>query len=397
MTKRKNGQGTIAFESARNKYRAVFTSPTGKRIQQRFDTEQEAERWLVINRAEIETGDFLQPSAESFGAYALYYLKEISKHNVRIRTFERYKSLANHLLPLFHFPLQDLRNSDFISLYNKIELSGTTKLKIHRLASQILKQALLDRKIKYNPLEGIKAPKPEKPEIETFTQDELRQIFAMADNYRYKELFILMSVTGMRSSEAIALRYKDFHTTTNQIHINQTLHQSASSGIIFEKTKNKTSNRKISIPEEVVKLLQSMEKSHPELLFSTSNSTPLDALLIGKVWRRLLKSADIPYRSLKSLRHTHATELLRAGVPITEVSRRLGHAKVSTTLDVYSHSLPADDSRVIDIIPQIYNIIGHNAGHNTPAKMTKTHPQKTTQKTDKALINKDFAKSRRDS
>ena len=57
--------------------------------------------------------------------------------------------------------------------------------------------------------------------------------------------------------------------------------------------------------------------------------------------------ADLRPIRLHDLRHTYATIALSNGVPITVVSRRLGHATVSATLDIYSHCLPTDDSAAV--------------------------------------------------
>jgi len=61
-------------------------------------------------------------------------------------------------------------------------------------------------------------------------------------------------------------------------------------------------------------------------------------------------AADVPSIWLHDLRHTHATLLLLDGVPVTLVSKRLGHAKVSITLDTYSHILPGFEHRALESI-----------------------------------------------
>jgi integrase len=61
-------------------------------------------------------------------------------------------------------------------------------------------------------------------------------------------------------------------------------------------------------------------------------------------------ATDVPRTWLHDLRHTHATLLLLDGVPVTLVSKRLGHAKVSITLDTYSHILPGFEHRAVESI-----------------------------------------------
>lgn len=63
----------------------------------------------------------------------------------------------------------------------------------------------------------------------------------------------------------------------------------------------------------------------------------------------------IKNKGFHCFRHTHASELISAGIPIQEVSKRLGHAKISTTLDIYSHCVPTKDDRITDKISEFLN------------------------------------------
>ena len=76
---------------------------------------------------------------------------------------------------------------------------------------------------------------------------------------------------------------------------------------------------------------------------------------MGGAWKSILKCANIEYKNFHVLRHTHATQLLANGVPLVEVTRRLGHSKVSFTLDKYGHATPNYDKGISDKITQIYN------------------------------------------
>nr|DAH95481.1 MAG TPA: Integrase [Caudoviricetes sp.] len=73
------------------------------------------------------------------------------------------------------------------------------------------------------------------------------------------------------------------------------------------------------------------------------------------MWKKVQAMAGVPYRSFHCLHHTHATLLLANGIPIIEVSRRLGHANVTQTLDTYGHSIPNYDQGIADEIEKIYN------------------------------------------
>ena len=72
-------------------------------------------------------------------------------------------------------------------------------------------------------------------------------------------------------------------------------------------------------------------------MFAKPDGSFLDPDYFSIRFSRVVQATDLPYLTFHSLRHTHATILLGAGVPITVVSKRLGHSSIAITGDVYSH------------------------------------------------------------
>ena len=83
-------------------------------------------------------------------------------------------------------------------------------------------------------------------------------------------------------------------------------------------------------------------------IFPSEVSTPRDYSRVANTFRWLLPRAGLPRFRPYDLRHTHATQLLESGAPITYVAHQLGHAKPTTTLAYYAHWLPRDDRTYID-------------------------------------------------
>lgn len=78
------------------------------------------------------------------------------------------------------------------------------------------------------------------------------------------------------------------------------------------------------------------------LLFTTSNGTPISPRDLIRHYQEVAKRADLPaIRFHDFSRHTHATLLLAAGVHPKVVQERLGHSQISLTLDTYSHVIPS--------------------------------------------------------
>jgi integrase len=90
-------------------------------------------------------------------------------------------------------------------------------------------------------------------------------------------------------------------------------------------------------------------------LFATERGTPMNAThYLVYIFNRVKKDTAIT-KGFHSFRHTHASELLAAGVPIVDVSRRLGHARVSTTLDVYGHLIASSEDKVTNTVTNLLN------------------------------------------
>lgn len=101
-----------------------------------------------------------------------------------------------------------------------------------------------------------------------------------------------------------------------------------------------------------------MDIKQEQLCFITKNSTPISPHNAERAWRSIIRKTSIPYRNFHVLRHTHATQLLANGVPIIEVSRRLVHARISHTLELYGHAIPNYDSKIADKVKKLY-LISH--------------------------------------
>jgi integrase len=78
-------------------------------------------------------------------------------------------------------------------------------------------------------------------------------------------------------------------------------------------------------------------------VFTREDGTVIHPERVTKWFEQRRKKAELPKLTLHGLRHSHATALLRGGVPIAVVSKRLGHASIGITLGTYAHALPGDD------------------------------------------------------
>lgn len=193
-----------------------------------------------------------------------------------------------------------------------------------------------------------KPPRDKKPKY--LSQFELHTLLAnleLKGEVNWDWLILLVAKTGMRFSEALAITPKDFDFSHQALSIGKTWDYKGKGG--FLPTKNKTSVRKIQIDWQTVVQFSELIKDKPEdePLFvgcKVYNSTVNDVL------RRRCKLAGIPTISVHSLRHTHASLLLFAGVSIASVARRLGHASINTTQKTYLHIIQELENKDIDLV-----------------------------------------------
>jgi integrase len=146
----------------------------------------------------------------------------------------------------------------------------------------------------------------------------------------------------------------DLNWDTGILEVSKSLEETKA-GLRIKGTKSRET-RRFAIPAEVLEVLREHKRNQdPErqmygadyanlnLMFARPDGRYLTPSNFGKRMSKLMRSAGLNGITLHSLRHSHASELLSKGAPITAVAERLGHASPNITLSIYSHALPADN------------------------------------------------------
>lgn len=365
--KRSNGEGSIVYEQSRNAYRVYLVAPDGRRITKRFKAEADAIVWKVEQINAMNKGTFVAPSAITVGEWAVEWLKTYKRPTVKQTTYEQYVYLARYLEGIADIKMQELHPMQVQKLYQSLpHLSSNTINKIHKLLKDMWTKAFRLEMMQKNIMEIVESPKFEKKEIEIFAQKDIEKILKACHEHpklklRYPAI-LLAATTGMRKGEIIGLRWCDVNLSDCEIHIRRTLQQTRV-GIYLDTPKTKASIRKIRITDATTAALRELKVNtsnidikQEKLCFVTRNDTPISPRNFERLWHDLLCCANVPYKNMHVLRHTHATELLAAGVPIVEVSRRLGHNKIGHTLELYGHAIPNYDKKITDKIQRLYAV-----------------------------------------
>ena len=249
----------------------------------------------------------------------------------------------------------------------KAQLSNKTILEHHRLIHTILTQAEKEMLVQYNAAAKATPPKAAKKEVNYFQPEDIVRIREALDTepLKWKVATHLLLITGCRRGEVMGLRWDRVDFANNKIKIDTNLLYSAKRGIYEDTTKTGTV-RFIKLPTETMDLLRQYRRWYMELkikngdrwqdtgfLFVKENGEPMIPDGITAWLSEFSKRHDLPHINPHAFRHTMASILINSGKDVVSVSKRLGHAKVSTTTDIYSHIIMEADEQASECLADV--------------------------------------------
>lgn len=364
----------------------VIAHYQGKRVRQRCESEAEAIALADDINARIKAGGvatskvFQKRRKEilRFGAYADKWVSEMRKSKRKETTVDRYDScLRIHLKPEFEndaIEYLDYARIKVFCLQKAASLSRDSVRLIIATLRLILKEAMREGIIQNNPASGLGEFYGEATddEVDPFTRNELGRILAHSKKSGFFEFVLTLARTGMRFGEARALRWQDVDFRKKRIRVVR--NWPAHGGITVPKTQR--SRREIDMSPQLaaaLKALRARRKAEylsrgkseiPELVFLSPGAIRKEGRRLegqpinytnfrSRCWDKVLAAAKVRYRGIHHLRHTYATQLLAPEdgsnpANVFYVSRQLGHAKNTMTLDTYTHWIQESSTREAD-------------------------------------------------
>jgi integrase len=221
----------------------------------------------------------------------------------------------------------------------------------------VLRKALADAErlglVHRNAAAAARGPSVTRPEVTTWSSDQLKAFSAVAQESRMRNAFTILASTGMRRGEALGLRWVDVDFDSLQLAIVQTV-STVDSKVVVGQPKTSGSRRTVYVHDATIKALRQQRQLQAEerlaagsawdtdndLVFRNLTGGPVNPDWFSRHFDKLVEKADVPRIRLHDLRHTNATLSLKAGVHPKVVSERLGHSSIAITLDLYSHVTP---------------------------------------------------------
>jgi len=321
-----------------------------------------------VIRAEIAQNNWTAPTNMTVGEWAATWTEQYLKRAVSVRSYDRQKTIIDrHIVPaLGKISLQKLSVIRINELYRKLEadrLHASTVRYVHVVLGSCFKSAARIGIIARNPVPNASPPKASAQSGgRALTQLELDKLLTAFRNDALFLIVMLAAGTGARINELLALEWRAVDWKSNVLRIDAAL-KPTSAGLNRGTPKTERSRRTIRLDDGLISLLkierEAQEHQQRELrgmgsvatirsllpdgalVFPASPVDPIKPRRHSPISKALARrAAKLGFGGLRfhDLRHTHATLLLQAGVPVAAVSARLGHANAAITLGIYSHS-----------------------------------------------------------
>ena len=341
-----------------------------------FRTSREAE--IAAGRAEErkDLGQNITNKNTPFEFVVEEWLKW-KKQSTKPSTFRQLEVIIrNHVMPAFGHKkvakITRIEIKDWLAAFGELDKNGKPKYSIgsRRKYLSVIKSILFYavqelRVLGDNPADRLKievqdnvALKKEDKKVKYFSLDEMNQLLDYLKTYKHQRfpeyqmyymLIFFLYKTGLRISEALALRWDDIEG--NMLDINKQTSRDDNNKVILTTLKNDCSYRTIQIEDEVLRELKKFKAKQNELIlgnprfcknkdsiiFQNYNGHYLTPSIIRETIQNYHQASGVEYRGLHAFRHTHATLLLESGVSEIYVAKRLGHKDTKELSRTYGH------------------------------------------------------------
>jgi integrase len=323
----------------------------------------------------VDTGSHVAPAKTTIGDYVTTWLD--NARDLSPKTLERYRELATQqIIPhLGDVGLQALRPAQVEAWHTTLinnggttggPLSPSTVAHCHRLLHRVLDHAVRLEVIGRNVASIVSPPKIGRVEIQILTAEQINAVLARLADHSLLPIVSMALGTGMRRGELCGLAWGAVELDKALVRVERSMEQTRA-GLRFKSPKTASGRRVVSLPQGTVEMLRAHRVRQMEwrlklgaprladddLVFAKADGSPYRPDDLSRDWGMVGRRMGLPRIPFHALRHTHASALIAAGLDVVSVSKRLGHASPTITLNVYSHLFDRSDTRAAAAIDTI--------------------------------------------
>jgi integrase len=390
MARRGRGEGSIS-QRRDGRWEARIVDYNGRRRCLYGKTRQEVARELRRAQSAADKGLAIPSLTKTVEEHLTGWLdrKKAGADAVRPQSWNRYRaSLELHVMPAIgKIKLAKLTAARLEQLYDDKLAEGLSTGTVHNMAVVLtgaLDDAVRRGQLAINPAKAAKRPKVRRKASRVLDVDQISKLLDAANGHRLEGAILLGATTGMREAEILGLRWQDVNLEVGTVRITRELYP-LPSGFenvpddaipleghwVLMPAKTQSSQRTVRLLAGVVEALrrrqveQGRERQSAaecwlehDLLFTDEIGRSVEPTgFLKRTFHPLLKAAGLPKIRFHDLRHSVATVLLSdPTVHPASVSALLGHAQISTTLDVYSHVMTGLADRAVESLDRQINM-----------------------------------------
>lgn len=365
----------------------------------------------------VKSGNFLDGEKMRYVDFIELWKKNYCEKQLQVTSIERIDNELRKILPVLgHLKLTQIKPFHIQQFYSDLmdkgytkngkhyEYSTTSIKRVHEVISSSLNSAVQWQLIESNPCNRVKAPKVAKQvDVKHFTLEQaqafldyLPQPYTVTYRGRRKKdgspsaehtetryvplqfqvFYHLALFGGFRRGELIALTWDDIDFEKHTVSITKSAARTKKDGMINKSPKNFSSNRTITMPAEIMRMLKRLKLERNEYrlsvgsywdgenyVFIQDNGHQMDISTPNYEMRKIIRRYNagiedekdkLPEINVHGLRHTSATLLISQNIDIKTVSNRLGHSETSTTMDIYAHALEKQDAIAAESLSAIF-------------------------------------------
>lgn len=374
---RARGEGSVFRNNQHGGWWAQLVV-NGKKVRRAAANQQAAVRELAEMRRQRDRG--VDPTKLTVAEFMQQWLQSKQANGARVNTMRSYESYTRaHITPLLgRYVVGALtpRNVEDATLtITKRGSSGRTAAHMRAVLATALHDAERWGLVERNVAQLAVPPRVDAKERTAYTADQVYALLAALDEHPHKAAYMLAALLGLREGEVLALRWQDVGVVggatwqrdspaaspeIQTLQIQRTVRR-VDGRPVYEPPKTHRSRRLLPVPPSIVAALRESRVRQLEdrlmaeglwqdedLVFAGPTGGALSPVTLLRHMYAAQKAAGLPRVTFHDLRHSAASMLAHEGVPAVMAAAILGHARIATTLEVYTHVAEADLRKAVD-------------------------------------------------